>query len=183
MVFSLKNQLLRFVLLSTLLYLCWLGAYEFYLHKHTSFDSSVIHALVVASESTLHVLGYATTDYKAADGVFRQHVGIEGSVGVTIGAPCDGVVLYILFVCFVAAFPGPWKHKLWYLPLGTLSVFYINALRVVGLAIIVSINPDWLAFNHDYTFTIVVYAYVFLLWVIWVKRFSTMRHSEISTAT
>jgi exosortase/archaeosortase family protein len=83
----------------------------------------------------------------------------------------------------VAAFPGPWKHKLWYLPLGTLSVFYINALRVVGLAIIVSINPDWLAFNHDYTFTIVVYAYVFLLWVIWVKRFSTMRHSEISTAT
>jgi len=182
MAFSLKNQLVRFVIVSTVLYLIWSGFYEFYLHKQTSFDASIIHALVVSSESTLHMLGFATTDYGSVDGVFRQHVGIDGSVGVTIGAPCDGVVLYILFLCFVAAFPGPWMHKLWYLPLGALSIFYINVLRVVALAVIVKINPEWLAFNHDYTFTIIVYAYVFLLWVLWVKKFSTMKSTNETMA-
>ncbi len=106
------------------------------------------------------------------DVAFRQHVGIEGFKGVTVGAPCDGVVLYALFIFFVVAFPGPLKHKFWYVPLGAFSIFYLNVLRVAALAIIMSINEDWLAFNHDYTFTVVVYAYVFALWVIWVRRFS-----------
>ncbi len=183
MFFSLKNQLFRFILLSTILYLGWTALYEFYLHKRTSFDASVIHALVVTAEGTLEICGQSITDYTAVDGEFRQHVGIANSLGVTIGAPCDGVVLYVLFVCFIAAFPGPWKHKLWFLPLGALSIFYINALRVVALAVIVSINPDWLAFNHDYTFTILVYAYVFALWVIWVKWFANLNQSKVHTAT
>ena len=77
---------------------------------------------------------------------------------MTIGAPCDGVVLYALFIFFILAFPGSVKHKLWFIPLGALSVFYLNVLRIVGLAIIMDINEEWLAFNHDYTFTIIVYA-------------------------
>jgi hypothetical protein len=48
----------------------------------------------------------------------------------------------------------------------------LNVLRIVALAIIMSVNEEWLAFNHDYTFTILVYAYVFALWMIWVQRFS-----------
>jgi exosortase/archaeosortase family protein len=60
----------------------------------------------------------------------------------------------------------------WFVPLGALSVFYLNVLRIVGLAVIMKINESWLAFNHDYTFTILVYLYVFLLWMLWVKKFS-----------
>lgn len=174
---SRKNQFIRFVALSSMLYLAWLGFYEFYLHPLTTFDSWVIHVLILTAESTIEFMGFATTDYETTDVLFRQHLGIEGSVGVTIGASCDGVVLYVLFICFIAAFPGPLKHKLWYLPMGALSIFYVNALRIVALVFIVRHNPDWLAFNHDYTFTILVYAYVFLLWMIWVKRFSPLRES------
>ncbi len=168
----LKNPFLRFLFFSISLYLTWNVIYEFYLRTQTNFDKIVIDTLVRWAEVTLQVLGYSTTDYSAADVVFREHIGIAGSKGVTIGAPCDGVVLYVLFIFFVVAFPGPLKHKAWFIPVGALSVFYLNVLRIVGLAAIMKINESWLAFNHDYTFTIVVYAYVFLLWMLWVKRFS-----------
>jgi exosortase family protein XrtF len=169
---SWSNPFIRFLVIATVLYLTWYLLYEFYLHKHTSFDSIVINQIVIWAEGSLHLFGYKTIDFSAMDVAFRQHVGIEGFKGVTVGAPCDGVVLYALFIFFVVAFPGPLKHKFWYVPLGAFSIFYLNVLRVAALAIIMSINEDWLAFNHDYTFTVVVYAYVFALWVIWVRRFS-----------
>ena len=169
---SWSNPFVRFITVATALYLSWYLLYEFYLHKHTSFDDVVVNQIVIWAESTLHVFGYATIDFSSMDVVFRQHVGVEGYKGVTVGAPCDGVVLYVLFIFFVAAFPGPWKHKLWFIPLGAFTVFYLNVLRVAALAVIMSINENWLAFNHDYTFTILVYSYVFALWVIWVRRFS-----------
>ena len=167
-----KNPFLRFLFFSVSLYLSWNVFYEFYLRTHTNFDKIVIDTLVRWAEVTLQALGYSTTDYSAADVTFREHIGITGSKGVTIGAPCDGVVLYVLFIFFVVAFPGPFKHKLWFVPLGALSVIYLNVLRIVGLAVIMKINESWLAFNHDYTFTILVYAYVFSLWMLWVKKFS-----------
>ena len=105
-----ENPFFRFLVTSIGLYLGWYCLYEFYLHTQTSFDKVVIDGLVRWAEFTLQALGYTTTDYSTADVIFREHIGIAGSKGVTIGAPCDGVVLYALFVFFVAAFPGPWKH-------------------------------------------------------------------------
>jgi exosortase family protein XrtF len=175
------NPLLRFLVIGSALYVSWYVFYEFYLHSHTNFDRIVINSLVELSEKTLRLIGYSTTNYAAVDAEFHEHIGIDGYKGLTIGAPCDGVILYALFIIFIVAFPGPIKHKLWYVPIGAFSVFYVNVLRIVALAIIMSINEEWLAFNHDYTFTILVYAYVFALWMIWVKRFSPFsQHSSKS---
>ncbi len=168
----LRNPFFRFIIVSTGLYIAWYVGYEYYLKPATNFDQVVIDSLVRLAERTLSVFGYEITDYSVIDGVYRSHVGISGSMGVTIGAPCDGSVLFALFVSFVIAFPGPWKHKMWFLPLGVILIHLFNVLRVLGLAVIVHINEDWLAFNHDYTFTIIVYAFVFLLWWIWVNKFS-----------
>jgi exosortase/archaeosortase family protein len=107
-----------------------------------------------------------------------NHIAIEGTGGVLIGAPCDGIILFTLFSIFVVAFPGSLKHKLWFIPLGILSIHIVNVMRVIALAVIVSIDESWLSFNHDYTFTILTYAWVFTLWVIWVKRFSPLRASN-----
>jgi exosortase family protein XrtF len=175
-----ENPFFRFLVTSIGLYLGWYCIYEFYLHTQTSFDKVVIDGLVRWAEFTLRALGYPTTDYSTADVVFREHIGIAGSKGVTIGAPCDGVVLYALFVFFVAAFPGPWKHKVWFIPFGAFSIFYLNVLRIAGLAIIMNINEEWLAFNHDYTFTVLVYAYVFALWMVWVQFFSPFAKRKIT---
>ena len=169
----LKNPLIRFIIYATSLYLLWYVLYEFYLKINTKFDDLVIDNLVFLTKKTLHLLGYNLVSY--SETAFQNVVQIEDSLGVTVGAPCDGIVLLALFTVFIISFPGPWKHKLWFLPLGLIAVHLINVIRIVSLAIIVDINPAWLDFNHDYTFTIFVYAFVFFLWYIWVNRFSPLK--------
>ncbi|MBK9536974.1 MAG: hypothetical protein IPO10_17715 [Flavobacteriales bacterium] len=53
-------------------------------------------------------------------------------------------------------------------------IHLINVLRIIALSIIVTINYELLNFNHDYTFYVVVYGCVFILWYVWVKRFAPL---------
>ena len=170
----LKNPLLRFIFFATGLYFIWYVLYEFFLKINTDFDDLVINNLVFFTKKILLLFGYHLTTY--SEQAFQNVVQINDSLGVTVGAPCDGIVLLALFTVFIIAFPGPWKHKLWYLPLGLIAIHFINVLRIVALAIIVDINPAWLDFNHDYTFTILVYAFVFFLWYVWVNKFSPLKN-------
>lgn len=167
-----RNPFLRFLTIALSTYLVWYVSYEFFLRPNTILDEWMVDKITRGAEWFLELFGYPLRIFD--DGEFRNHVGIAGSMGVTIGAPCDGIVLFALFVIFVVAFPGPILHKLWYLPLGVVLIHLSNVLRVVALAIIVDINPNWLAFNHDYTFTVLVYSLVFALWYLWIKFFSPL---------
>jgi exosortase family protein XrtF len=176
----LKNPFFRFLIVGTGLYVLWYSLYEFVLKPHTGFDRFVITQILIGSKTLLTWLGFSVCNC----GDSPEHWNLlrllterdlTEAQGVIVGAPCDGIELFALFVVFVLAFPGPWKHRIWYLPLGVLLIHGINILRVSSLAIIDSINPAWLAFNHDYTFTILVYLFVFLLWYVWVNRFSPLK--------
>lgn len=163
----------RFVLWGTVFYLSWYFLYELYLKPSTAFDEWLIDSLVRSSEAIFGMFGVVLTDYTGLDLIYKSHIGLSGSLGVTVGAPCDGAPLLALFLSFVGAFPGPWRHKWWFMLAGVLTIHLFNALRIMGLALIVSWNPDWLAFNHDYTFTIAIYGYVFALWWLWITKFAT----------
>lgn len=165
-----SNPFSRFLIVSTTLYLSWYFFYEFYLKENALLDEWVINSLVNLGEGLLQLLGYEITPYN--DPSYRIHFGVAGSNGVTIGAPCDGIVLFALFTVFIISYPGPIKHKLWYLPLGLIVIHLMNVLRVTGLALIVHHKQSWFDFNHDYTFTLVVYAVVFGLWWWWIMKFS-----------
>jgi hypothetical protein len=54
---------------------------------------------------------------------------------------------------------------------------------VAMLAIIAYYDYTWLDFNHSYTFNFLVYAFIFMLWMVWVNRFArdTSQHRNIGT--
>lgn len=162
------NPLVRFLIFGVVLYVGWYSFYEFVIRRHTGLDAHVIHYIVLHAEWGLRTLGYTLTS--SADPALLNLIAIEGSAGVTVGAPCDGIALFGLFTVFIIAYPGPLKRKLWFIPSGIAIIHAANVIRVVALAIIMSVNPEWLSFNHDYTFTIFVYAVVFGLWYLWVER-------------
>ncbi len=168
----LKNAAVLFVLFGSFLYLGLYFFYEFIIIPKTNLEDIIIDNLVQLTEGALKLLGYELIQYP--DELFKNRVGIAGSSGVYIGEPCNGFVLFILFLSFITAFPGSINHKLWFIPIGIILIHFINFLRVCALVLILRSHPDWLSFNHDYTFTIVVYSFVFLLWWIWINKFASL---------
>ena len=154
-----------FIIKAIALYLLWYILYDNWLVKDGLLDKFLIDHLVSSTKLVLNFIGYETFTYSDA-------VGVDGTHGVLIGVPCNGLDLFALFAGFVMIFPGKIKYKLFYIPLGILFIHAINILRLVALALVVVYYPDNLQFNHKYTFTIIVYLVVFMMWVIWVKKYS-----------
>lgn len=164
-----RNPFLKFLITAVLLYILWYILYELWLHPAGKIDSLVINNSIFLTSKLLTLFGYD---------VFTSHtetirtLGIDGTPGLWIGDPCNGLTLFALFTGFIIAYPGTIKKKLIYIPIGIITIHFLNILRISGLCMVVFYSPESLEFNHTYTFTIIVYAYIFLLWMIWVKIFS-----------
>lgn len=154
-----------FILKGIALYLLWYMLYDNWLLKDGWVDHFLIDHLVRSTSFLLQTLGYTVFEYADA-------VGVDGTHGVLIGVPCNGLSLFALFAGFIIIFPGKWIHKLFFIPLGIVLIHIINIFRLVGLALVVVYNPTSLEFNHKYTFTVIVYACIFILWIIWVNKFA-----------
>jgi exosortase family protein XrtF len=162
-----KSQ--RFIALGLIAYGAWYVLYQYVLIDAIFLDEAIVHSLVLGSEWALGLLGEEMAAGPAS--VWRSRIGIIGSQGaLTIGAACDGLVLFALFTAFVLAFPGRWRRKIWFVPAGIAALHAANLTRVVALTWVHRYHPGALAFNHDYTFTVLVYGVVFGLWYLWVEK-------------
>jgi exosortase/archaeosortase family protein len=163
------DPLARFLILSAGAYGIWHLAYELAIRPWGVLDRAVIANLMVLSGGMLRLLGFELLPEPPGDS--ERYIGVQGGHHLWIGDPCDGIPLFAVFTIILAAYPGPWRSKAWFLPLGLLSIHLINALRIVALSIIVTIDYELLNFNHDYTFYLVVYGWVFGLWYFWARRY------------
>ncbi|HMQ76260.1 MAG: archaeosortase/exosortase family protein [Flavobacteriales bacterium] len=168
---TLRDPLVRFLVTAGALFLGWYLLYELVIHPWGVLDRAVIDNLIRLSGTLLSALGYTLLPEPANAEMIRT-VGVQGGHLLWIGDPCNGVSLFAVFALFLITYPGPWRHKAWFIPLGLLSIHLINVLRIAALCIVVTIDYELLNFNHDYTFYVVVYGWVFLLWFLWVKRFA-----------
>ena len=162
----LKNPVVRFLIKVFALYLIWYLVYNLWLHPNETMDLFVIDTTVSISKWILESFHYLV--FTGAD----RLIGIDGASGLWIGDNCNAIALFALFACFIIAFKGRGKYKIPYIIVGILSIEVLNIFRVVTLAILDTHSRAWTEFNHTYTFTIIIYAYIFMLWMIWVNRFS-----------
>ena len=168
---TLRDPLVRFLITAGALFLGWYLLYELVIHPWGVLDRAVIDNLIRLSGTLLTALGYTLLPEPANAEMIRT-VGVQGGHLLWIGDPCNGVSLFAVYLIFLLAYPGPARHKLWFGVLGVLSIHLINLFRVAALCLITRIDYELLNFNHDYTFYVVVYGWVLLLWAIWVKRFA-----------
>jgi exosortase family protein XrtF len=167
---ALRDPVIRFLAAGSLGYAAWYLLYEFWLHPLGWLDAAVIGHLIRASGILLEGLGY-TLIPEPANAENIRTIGVQGGHLLWIGDPCNGLGLFAVFSLFVLAYPGPWRHKAWFVPVGLITIHFINVLRIVVLCIVVTIDYELLNFNHDYTFYVVIYGWVFLLWWVWVRFF------------
>ncbi|SFQ39226.1 exosortase X [Hymenobacter arizonensis] len=169
------NRLLyRFLFIAAALFLLWFFGYEQWLKPDGRLDTALCAQITAAGVGLLQLLGFKAT----ISPELSTLVMMSGKPAVVIGAPCNGLVLYMLFAGFVAAFPGPWLRKLWYIPAGIVLIWCLNVVRVAALAINHYYSQQSVDFNHHYTFTFVVYGFIFGLWMLWAKRLAIPAQSS-----
>lgn len=161
-----SDPLPRFLVTALLLYTGWYCAYEFWIHPTQSLDGLVVQNTINISKKILEGFGYSVSQPET------RLLKIEGTGGVFVSDSCNGIPLFVLFSIFIIAFPGPWKKKIIFIPAGIVLIHAANIARVVALAMIQHKNREWVEFNHTYTFTILMYAFIFIMWMLWVKKFS-----------
>ena len=171
-----NKQLLKFTLTSLVLYVVWQTSYYYWINPDQTIEQLLISNITWTSESILSMMGYGLIPTVFLDENIRT-LGIDGSHGVYIADSCAGLPLLALFAGFIMAYPGSILKKLWFIPLGIFTVHLINVVRIVALCLLAFHSPELLDFNHHYTFTLIVYAYIFLLWVIWVNKFGAVSRS------
>ena len=105
-----------------------------------------------------------------------------GLARVTIATECASLKQWMHWLFLMLLFPGPWKHKAWYIPAGLVIIEWTNVVRICGVLMMQvwwpnihihlfgnDINTFHLA--HDYVFKVFFYFIIFLMWVLWVEKF------------
>lgn len=85
---------------------------------------------------------------------------------------CNALSVVILFISFVIAFTGKFKKTVVFILLGSLLIHILNIARIALLCIALYSFPEYEHILHGVVFPLIIYGIVFLLWVIWVNKFS-----------
>ena len=94
-----------------------------------------------------------------------------GWARVVIAPECASLKQWMHWIFLMVLFPGPWKHKLWYIPIGLVIIEWTNVIRICGILMMQIPWPNSFHIAHDYIFKVFFYFIIFLMWVLWVEKF------------
>lgn len=164
------NFLLRFAVTYLVLTYC----YTVYLDQFCIDNKEVDGFTRLVAEQTKSILNWVDPDAYIAPNpkeagmkLFYQDRWIARIV-----EGCNAVSVMILFVSFVIAFKGRFQSMLWFIPLGIVCIHLANIFRIALLAIALYHFPNAEHLLHGVLFPLLIYGIVFLLWMVWVNRFS-----------
>lgn len=99
-------------------------------------------------------------------------VNLFGQSVIRIVEGCNGISVIILFVSFIVAFSGSLKNTLLFIFGGSLIIYVLNVLRIAVLTVLLYSFPEYIHLLHGVLFPLIIYGVVFVLWIIWVNKFS-----------
>ena len=89
-----------------------------------------------------------------------------------INEGCNAMSIIILFISFIVAFANKFKVTALYILFGSLIIYGSNIFRISFIAIALYKYPKYQDILHDYIFPGIIYGITFLLWFVWVRKFS-----------
>lgn len=170
------KSVIKFILTFLLVYISLSVAYKFYLDisKDSKFYPDYVTNLVARQSADLiDVLGYHAQVLPHPDEPSMKLI-INGKYLARVIEGCNSVSVIILFVSFIIAFSGKPKTTFLYILSGSVLIYVVNLMRIVILSIGLYHYPWRRDILHTVIFPGIIYGMVFLLWIIWVNRFSSM---------
>ena len=164
-----NEPMVRFLIFGLSLYLGWLALYEWWIHPIGLVDRAVIDNTLTISQKILEWMGYVIERNET------KMIGVKGTPGLFLGDSCNGISLFALYSIFIIAFPGKIISKIIFIPAGIIIIHLLNVFRVIMLAVIETYSYSWTEFNHTYTFTVIIYTFIFGMWLLWINKYSGLK--------
>jgi len=82
---------------------------------------------------------------------------------------CSGFQQFFLVTILFLIYPGPWKTKIWYIPVSILVIHVLNLIRFTGISLYSANYGSHFSLVHDWIFRPFIYLGIFLLWIVWVE--------------
>lgn len=102
--------------------------------------------------------------------------------GVCVVWGCNGIKQSFIFLMIMLFTRGPFKHKLWFIPIGLVCVYFINVVRLIFLVYVVRDYSDMFDFWHGSVIKYLVYLLIFFIWLFWddylVPRFNHSHNKD-----
>jgi len=174
------KSVIKFILTFVLVYAVLSMAYKLYLDYSdgTKFYPDYITNLTAKqSESLLDSLGYDAS-IEAHPNEPSMKLIINNKYVARVIEGCNSVSVIILFVSFIIAFAGRLKPTIIYLLAGSVLIYAVNLLRIVILSIGLFHYPWRRNILHSIIFPLIIYGMVFLLWMVWVNRYASLKKRD-----
>lgn len=156
-------------------------AYSLYLQKTQKkgdlFACAPITTLVAEqTEEVLTLFGFNAAHIQHSEEMSVKLI-LNGQYTARVIEGCNSISIIILFLSFIVAFAGTFKATLIFGIVGSAFIYGINILRIAFLTVMLSKYPHQQELLHNLVFPAIIYGATFLLWVIWVQRFSKFKKS------
>lgn len=165
---------LRFILSVLLVYGLWKIFFhlvikpDFFLHPHWEAFNNFL------AGKTIYLAALILKKIFCYELIFnKRNIFIEGTAGYYLANHCLGIPPAVVFAGFIVSYPGNVKYKLWYIPFGIFSIFFINVLRVAALGVTqVNFNEYFFDIAHTEVYLVLCYGMFFLLVMWWMNVWS-----------
>ena len=88
---------------------------------------------------------------------------------------CNSISIIILFTSFIIAFSNGFKRTLLFIFCGSLLIYISNIFRIAIIALAIYKYPLYQNILHTIIFPLLIYGMVFMLWFLWVRKFSKLQ--------
>lgn len=170
------KSVIKFILIFLLVYVTLSFSYKLYLDYSVGskyYPDYLTNLVAKQTESLLHSFGYEAAIAEHPDEPSMKLI-INNKFVARVVEGCNSMSVIILFISFMIAFAGKFKITFFYILAGSVMIYVVNLFRIVILSVGLYHYPWRREELHTVIFPLIIYGMVFLLWMFWVNRFSTV---------
>ena len=163
-----------FLLKFALFYFVFAFGYSYFLNSFDTANFELDTITKMVSNQTYSLMHLLNEDYQIIPHSSEASMKViyKGKYVARIIEGCNAISVIILFAAFIFAFASNWIKTLFYIVIGSILVYALNIVRIILLIKAIYFYPEYQEFLHGTIFPLFIYGVVFILWIIWVTKFS-----------
>lgn len=134
-----------------------------------NYSRFVHYTMMSLTESTVIVL--RIIGYEAETFDLRNIDLYDSIINVHVRNFCLGVDMMAMFTALVVSFPGSWRNRLWFIPLGLGCIQLINIFRVTVMCVITVHYGYSNYLDRHALFNVIATIFITLMFFVWVRMY------------